>query len=236
MIILGVSEHTRKALSRALTRAFQRNHDDDTGALFLLIGVVLALIGIYFLYEWLTAPKPQKNPDADQAAPAEPGSPVAGVAFLALGMIFFLLGATLAPHSMESDAGTKPAEQGADAYMAHKLREKRARASETFGSEDFTLSSRGAFQLPKLARPPRTEIWLGQLELPKLAQGLRAQTPWIWTSKLVLTPRSLVETSDYSLEYTRIRWQSKSRKVPGESAPAGDGAAPGKEGGAPSGR
>lgn len=232
MIFLGLSEQTRKALSRTLTRSFQRDHDGDPGVLLLLIGVVLVLIGGYLFYQWLTAPKPAEKPAAEQGD-EESGNPLAAGALLALGMIFFLLGVSLDPPAKEGKAGTPPAEHGAAGYMAHRLREKQARASESFVSEDFTVSFPGVFQLPKLARPPRTEFWLGRLELPKLAQGLPALTPWTPKPKLVLTPRNLVETSDYFFERTHSRWWAKSRKIPGESTPAGDGAATGKDGGGP---
>lgn len=176
MIFLGVSEQTRKALSRTLTRAFQRSHPDDPNILCLLLGGVLLAIGIYLAYKWLSSSEPQENPPPEQPPSTSSEHAIFAIVFLALGAFFLILGAPANSASKGNPPGTKKASE--IEALAARLREKPDPLFETLDLESFKVRLPGTYQLPKLSPSSRVAIPPDRLKLPKLAEGLPATSPW----------------------------------------------------------
>lgn len=233
MILLGVSEQTRNALSRTLTRAFQRSHPDDSNILCLLIGGVLLAIGIYLVYKWLSLSELQVSPAPEQTESTSSEDAIFAVVFLGLGAFFLILGAPANSASKGNLAGTNKASE--IETLAARLRDKQGRPLETFDTGNFKLRRRKAYQLPKLSEPTSMAIWPGQLKLPKLTNWMPAEAPWAQRPQLIHTPKNLVEVDIfYDLEQ-RSYW-SRLRKAT-EAKPAGaDGATTEKAGGKPDGK
>lgn len=233
MIFLGVSEQTRKALSRTLTRAFQRSHPDDSNILCLVIGGVLLAIGIYLVYKWLSSSEPQVNPAAEETDSTSSEDAIFAVVFLGLGAFFLILGAPANPASKGNLPGANKASE--IDTLAARRRDKQGRPLEAFYTGSFKLRRPEAYRLPKLANPASMAIWPGQLKLPKLANWMPAEAPWAQRPQLIHTPKNFVEVDIfYDLEQ-RSYW-SRLRKA-AEDKPAGaDGATTEKAGGKPDGK
>lgn len=229
MIFLGVSEQTRKALSRTLTRAFQRSHPDDPNVLCQLIGGVLLAIGIYLAYKWLSSSEPRENPPPEQPASTSSEHAIFAVVFLGLGAFFLILGAPANPASKGNLPGANKASE--IDTLAARRRDKQGRPLETFDTRSFKLRRPEAYRLPKLADPTSAPIWLDRLELPKLAKGMPAGAPWAQRLKLVHEQNNLVEVDGlfYDLEY-HSSW-SRINKASSAKPDAADGDTTKKDGG-----
>jgi hypothetical protein len=252
MIFLGVSEQTRKALSRTLTRAFQRSHPDDRDVFCLLIGAVLVAIGIYLVYKWLSTSEPQENPAPERTDSTSSEHAIFAVVFLGLGAFFLILGTPANPTSKENLPGTvkvralsardllnrdqakKLMVAEIDAAVA-RLRDKQGQAFEAFDAGSLKLRRPKAYQLPKLSESSGMATWPYQLKLPKLAKRMPTEAPWAQRPQLIHTPKNLVEVDIfYHLEY--ISYLSKLRKAQQAKSAEVDGAAPEKDGVKPNGK
>ena len=210
MIFLGVSEQTRKALSRTLTRAFQRSHPDDPNVLCQLIGGVLLAIGIYLAYKWLSSSEPRENPPPEQPASTSSEDAIFAFLFLGFGAFFLILGSPANPASKGNLPGTNKASE-IDTLRA-RLRDKQGRPLETFDTGSFKLRRPKPYQLPKLSESSSMATWPNQLKLPKLAKWMPAEAPWAQRPQLIHTPENVIE-EDIFYDQEHISYWSKLRKA-----------------------
>jgi hypothetical protein len=211
MIFLGVGEQTRKALSRTLTRAFQRSHPDDPNVFCLLIGGVLLAIGIYLAYKWLSSSAPQENPEPEQTASTSSESAIIALLFAGLGAFFLILGAPANPASKGNLTGTDKSSE--IDVLATRLRDKQVQQFDTFDIDSFKIRLPGSYELPKLSASSHVGTWSDQLKLPKFSEGIPAVTPWKRKLIIIHEPKTLVEAPSFSSSRTDTYWTRKRREA-----------------------